>query len=128
MALAMRLIPNRPSVWKHHGTRIAKTAHSAQCSKVVVKGAVFLHQDNNVLNISDVAVAVVRRNCKRPLDTGRKCGAKCASGKKFKKRPSVCRHGLHLLTRIVMNCFKAITEQSEKHVAIQQPPAKKLFL
>ncbi len=54
--------------------RIAVAAHAAQGAEVVVEGAVFLHQDDDVLDVLDGPGAVVAGQFQRAGDAGRKQG------------------------------------------------------
>src|SRR5579884_313265 len=83
MAVSMRLMPNWLPIWQQDGTGIAKAAHTAHRPEIVVEGAVLLHQNDNVFHISDASGAMVRRNCKRLLDTRRKRGAQCSRSQKL---------------------------------------------
>ncbi len=55
-------------------SRIAEPAHAAQCPEVVIEGAVFLHHENNVLDVVDRPGAVIGRYCQRAADARRKSG------------------------------------------------------
>ena len=61
-AFGERLIPHRVAGGECDGARVAKAAHAAQRAEVVVECAVFLHQDDDVLDVLDAACGVVSGN------------------------------------------------------------------
>ena len=53
LALAIGLLPDGFTAGERHGVPVRESAYTAQSPEVVVKGPVFHHQYNNVLNIGD---------------------------------------------------------------------------
>src|SRR5262249_30621847 len=49
--------------------RVIESAHSENRAEVMIKGPVFLGEDDDMLNVLNRAGAVVRRDCKRLADT-----------------------------------------------------------
>jgi len=50
--------------------RIAEAADAAECAKVVVEGAVFLHEHDDVLDVAQTARPAVRRDLRRTGNAG----------------------------------------------------------
>jgi hypothetical protein len=61
-AFRERLIPHGVAGGQRDGARVAKAAHAAQRAEVVVERAVFLHQNDDVLDVLDAAGGVVSGN------------------------------------------------------------------
>jgi hypothetical protein len=85
------LIPHRISRWKLNRARIAKPPDASQRSKVMIKGTIFLHQDDDVFDVGDVTVAVICGDLKRSTDACRKSSG--ARGQKLEKSAAVSIHG-----------------------------------
>src|SRR6185437_12367097 len=81
----MWLVEHRFTRRQHRGVRVAESTNAPQRAEVVVKGAVLLHQENDMLHVLNGSGAVVRGNRKRPADAVRKgCGGGSA-GQELKK-------------------------------------------
>ena len=65
---AIRLEPHRLSGRKHRGARVAIAAHTAHRAEVMIERPVFLHQEDDVLDVFDGACTKVRRHGSRLLD------------------------------------------------------------
>ena len=91
-AAAVRLVPDAIARRQNHRPRIAEPAHAAQGSEVVIERAVLLHQEDDVLDVVDAAVPVVRRNGQRPVDGRRETGRDRAGTHLLKKPSTICRH------------------------------------
>lgn len=55
MPLDIGLHPDRIAVGQRDGSWVVEAAHSAKGAENMVKGAVFLHEDNNVFGIQKTA-------------------------------------------------------------------------
>jgi hypothetical protein len=88
---AIGLIPYGVSRWKQNRSGIAKASDASQSSKVMIEGTILLHQDDDVFNVGDGAVAVIGRNLQRPTDACRESGA--AGGQKLEEGTAVSTHG-----------------------------------
>ncbi len=53
------LVPDWIAGGQRNGSWIGKAAHAIQSTEVMIEGAVLLHQDDDVFDVQDAAVAVV---------------------------------------------------------------------
>src|ERR1700735_2327437 len=83
------LAPDRISGRQRHRAWIAKSAHASECAKVMIEGAVLLHQNHDVLHIVDGAGAMMRRNLQRTANAPRKRACAGAGGQQPQKRTSI---------------------------------------
>lgn len=65
------LVEHGLTIRKLHGAGIAKTAHALERAEVMIEGAVFLHQHDNMLNVLDAAVLVIGGYGECIADAGR---------------------------------------------------------
>ena len=69
-----KVLPDGSARRQCHGARIGKTTDTAHRAEVVIKRAILLHQDDDVLDVLDGAGRVVRGNGQRAPDAGRERG------------------------------------------------------
>ncbi len=62
LALAVGLVPHRLAAGQRHRPGITEAPYAAQRSEVMVKGTIFLHQHDDVLDVLDGACAAVGGN------------------------------------------------------------------
>ena len=74
-ASAIGLVPDRIAGRQRNGSGIGKAAHPIQSAEVMIKRAVLLHQDDDVFDVRDAAMVVVRRDRKGLGNTLRKSGS-----------------------------------------------------
>ncbi len=81
VARAVALAPDRAAIAQEHRARIAEAAHAAQHAEVVVERTVFLHQDDDVLDVLDRARAIVRGNRERTANAvGQRSSKRAGAG------------------------------------------------
>jgi hypothetical protein len=68
------LLPHVPSLRQWNGEAVAEAAHTHERAEVMVERAVFLHQDDDVLDVLDGAGLVVGGNGERAANAGWKGG------------------------------------------------------
>ncbi len=76
------MLPDVAAIGQWNGEAVTKTTYAFQGAEVVIKGAVLLHQNHNVLYVLDGARLVIGRDGERLADAGRKGGqrAGCQAG------------------------------------------------
>jgi hypothetical protein len=80
ITIVVRLVPNRVAIGQVNYSIITKSAHAAQRTVVVIKRAVLLHHNNDVLHIINRAGLVVGGNRQRPGNAGRESCRKRTCG------------------------------------------------
>ncbi len=79
VAVSHALLPDTAPFRQRDREAVTEAAHALERAEIMVEGAVFLHQDHDVLDVADGARCVIGRDGKGALDGGRKSG-KRASG------------------------------------------------
>src|SRR4249919_1132438 len=69
-----RLLPHGSTRRQRHRARVVKAANTSHRAEVVVERPILLHQDNDVLDVSDGPGAVVGWRGQQALDVRRPCG------------------------------------------------------
>jgi hypothetical protein len=64
---------NRLARRQNHSARVTKSSYTSQRPEIVTKRSIFLHQNDDVLNIFYGARAVIRWNRKRTTDRCWEC-------------------------------------------------------
>ena len=76
----------------------SKPAYTAQCSKIVVERTVFLHQEDNVLDVINALGPVARGNCQGSGDACRKGSRCCGCAQELQEFSAVGAHAEYHLS------------------------------
>lgn len=76
----VRLMKHILAGGEFYGAGIAEATHAAQRSKIMIEGAIFLHQENHVFHILNAAGAVIGGDSQSARDACGKCSRSCGSG------------------------------------------------
>jgi hypothetical protein len=98
LAIGRGLVEHRSPAAQQQGARIAKPAHAAHGPVVMIERAVFLHQDNHMLDIPDRARAAIGRKAER-AGNGRRHRAGCRRASHGLKKSATRRQVLHACFR-----------------------------
>src|SRR5262249_52613105 len=89
----LRLVKDGVSGGKDDRARIAESAHSPQRAEVMIERAVFLHEEDDVLDVGDGSRALNGGDRQRSPNARWKSRGKCACAHSLKEPATVASHG-----------------------------------